>query len=175
MRRWNGWGDDSIRLALPETALALLEKRVGTPLPFADTPLETVMAAVPSGRLTKHPLIDASPQTRVRDFKRLTWAAENDWKWAALPIERRMLPQLAAPATIIGEVTPQAARECGISAGTPLVAAAADKACEVLGSGCTQTGTACLTMPSIAASIAGCMGAYARSMNPFARSRATPR
>lgn len=84
------------------------------------------------------------------DFKRLTWAAENDWKWAALPIERGMLPELAAPATIIGEVTPQAARESGIPAGTPLVAAAADKACEVLGSGCTQSGTACLSFGTTA-------------------------
>ncbi|TAM78364.1 FAD-binding oxidoreductase [bacterium] len=76
MRRWNGWGDDSIRLALPETALAFLEKRVGTPLRLADAPLETATASAPPGRLTEHPLIDTSPQTRLRHARGQSLA---DW------------------------------------------------------------------------------------------------
>ncbi|TAM61081.1 FAD-binding oxidoreductase [bacterium] len=66
MRRWNGWGDDSVRLALPETALALLGQRVGTPLPMCDAPLEHVIAGAQPARLPEHPLIDVSAETRVR-------------------------------------------------------------------------------------------------------------
>ncbi|TAM61250.1 carbohydrate kinase [bacterium] len=84
------------------------------------------------------------------DFKGLSWARAGDWRWAALPIEPEMLPELAAPATIIGAVTPQAAAASGIPSGTPLVAAASDKACEVLGSGCTRPGTACLSFGTTA-------------------------
>jgi sugar (pentulose or hexulose) kinase len=79
------------------------------------------------------------------DFKRLTWAASGDWKWQALRIEPEMLPTLAPPATILGIVCAQASRESGIPGGTPVVAAAADKACEVLGAGCTRPDIGCLS------------------------------
>ena len=46
-----------------------------------------------------------------------------------------MLPELVPPATVFGAVTAAAAADTGIPEGTPLVAAAADKACEVIGSG----------------------------------------
>jgi sugar (pentulose or hexulose) kinase len=79
------------------------------------------------------------------DFKHLRWAAKGNWKWQALRVLPDMLPALTAPATICGDVTARAARETGIACGTPVIAAAADKACEVLGSGCTQPSVACLS------------------------------
>jgi sugar (pentulose or hexulose) kinase len=69
------------------------------------------------------------------DYKRHRWASARDWKWQALPVEPRMLPELVAPAQPLGRITPAAAEATGIPAGLPLIAAAADKACEVLGSG----------------------------------------
>jgi sugar (pentulose or hexulose) kinase len=79
------------------------------------------------------------------DFKRLTWASRGDWKWQALRVEPKMLPALVPPATAIGTVSTQASRESGIPSGIPVVAAAADKACEVLGAGCTQPSIGCLS------------------------------
>lgn len=56
-----------------------------------------------------------------------------------------LLPALVAPSTVCGAVTARAAEECGVAAGTPVIAAAADKACEVLGAGCTDPAVACLS------------------------------
>jgi sugar (pentulose or hexulose) kinase len=79
------------------------------------------------------------------DYKNLAWSKKWDWKWQALPLEERLLPELIPPAGLLGEITPQAAEETGIPAGLPLIAAAADKACEVLGAGCLEPHVACLS------------------------------
>lgn len=79
------------------------------------------------------------------DYKRHRWAAGFDWKWQALAIEPRMLPDLVAPGERIGEISAQAAEATGIPAGTPLFAAAADKACEVIGAGCREPHIGCLS------------------------------
>jgi sugar (pentulose or hexulose) kinase len=79
------------------------------------------------------------------DFKKLGWAAKSDWKWKALRVTPQMLPELVPPGTTIGEITADAAEATGIAAGTPVVAGAADKACEILGAGCTDASTACLS------------------------------
>ena len=46
-----------------------------------------------------------------------------------------MLPALVKPGQILGYITKKAALESGLPAGLPVIAAAADKACEVLGTG----------------------------------------
>jgi sugar (pentulose or hexulose) kinase len=79
------------------------------------------------------------------DYKRLRWAAPRDWKWQALKIDREVLPDLVPPGEVLGEITAAAEEATGIPAGTPLVAAAADKACEVLGAGCLEPRVACLS------------------------------
>jgi len=70
------------------------------------------------------------------DFKHRRWASRRDWKWAMVPLERDMLPDLVPPGDRLGEITAAAAEATGIPAGLPLIAAAADKACESLGAGC---------------------------------------
>lgn len=72
------------------------------------------------------------------DYKKLRWASPRDWKWQALTIEASHLPDLIPPTELLGTITPEAAEATGIPAGLPLIAAAADKACEVLGSGCLE-------------------------------------
>jgi sugar (pentulose or hexulose) kinase len=84
------------------------------------------------------------------DYKALRWAGRFNWKWKAAPIEREKLPQLVMPTEILGEVTPSAAEETGIPARLPVVAAAGDKACEVLGAGCLDPHVACLSYGSAA-------------------------
>jgi sugar (pentulose or hexulose) kinase len=79
------------------------------------------------------------------DYKRLSWAKPSDWKWQALPVAPEMLPELRDPGEVLGEVTARAAEESGIPAGVPVVAGAADKACEVLGAGCLSPKLGCLS------------------------------
>ncbi len=79
------------------------------------------------------------------DYKGLRWAPSWDWKWQAVPMDPAVLPELVPPGGMLGEITPQAAEETGIPAGLPLIAAAADKACEVLGSGCLDPHIGCLS------------------------------
>jgi sugar (pentulose or hexulose) kinase len=79
------------------------------------------------------------------DYKRQRWAGKRDWKWQALAVEARMLPALVAPGTTIGVIDGAAALATGIPAGLPLLAAAADKACEVLGAGCQAPHIGCLS------------------------------
>ena len=69
------------------------------------------------------------------DYKRLAWSAPGDWKWTVAPIDPAMLPQLIPPGGRLGEISAAAAEATGIPAGLPLIAAAADQACEVLGAG----------------------------------------
>ena len=79
------------------------------------------------------------------DFKNLQWAKTGDWKWNAIPILPSMLPSLLAPGTIGGAIHDAASLETGIPRGTPVVMAAADKACEVLGAGCIVPTVAALS------------------------------
>ncbi len=79
------------------------------------------------------------------DFKKHAWAPARDWKWSALPVRREQLPDLVPPATQLGEITKEAAEATGLPEGLPVFAAAADKACEVLGAGCVSPETACLS------------------------------
>ena len=69
------------------------------------------------------------------DYKNLRWAAGWSWKWRVLPMDPSVLPELVAPGQALGEISALAAGETGIPAGLPLIATAADKACEVIGSG----------------------------------------
>ena len=79
------------------------------------------------------------------DYKGLRWAAPSDWKWQAVPMQPSLLPELSPPTTVLGEVTPEAGRATGLPVGLPLLAAAADKACEVIGSGCLEPHLGCLS------------------------------
>ena len=79
------------------------------------------------------------------DYKRLRWAGPWDWKWKLLPVRKEMLPELVPPAAEIGRITPRAAGETGLPAGLPVIAAAADKACEVIGAGCLEPHIGCLS------------------------------
>lgn len=79
------------------------------------------------------------------DYKRLKWAGRRDWKWQALPMDPALLPDLEPPGAVLGQITPQAAEATGIPVGLPVIAAAADKACEVIGSGCIEPHIGCLS------------------------------
>jgi sugar (pentulose or hexulose) kinase len=79
------------------------------------------------------------------DYKRLKWARSTDWKWQAVPMDAAILPELVPPAGVLGQITRAASEDTGIPEGLPLIAAAADKACEVIGAGCLSPHIACLS------------------------------
>ncbi len=79
------------------------------------------------------------------DYKRLKWASDWKWHWRCLPLTPKMLPDLVHPGEILGSICAKAAEQTGIPKGLPLVAAAADKACEVLGAGALAPSIGCLS------------------------------
>ena len=65
MRRWNGWGDETIDVPLGESALAFLSARIGAGTAPRDAAFDALCAALPAGRLPAHPLVDAGAATRL--------------------------------------------------------------------------------------------------------------
>ncbi len=84
------------------------------------------------------------------DLKKGAWAGRASPLWRLFPVERGKLPDLVPVATLLGRVTNRASRQTGIPAGLPVVAAANDKACEILGCGCLTPETACLSFGTMA-------------------------
>jgi sugar (pentulose or hexulose) kinase len=79
------------------------------------------------------------------DYKNLHWSKSWDWKWQAVIMDRAKQPELVPPAGALGTITPTAAKATGIPTGLKLIAAAADKATEVLGAGCLEPHIGCLS------------------------------
>ncbi|MBN2255180.1 MAG: FGGY-family carbohydrate kinase [Deltaproteobacteria bacterium] len=79
------------------------------------------------------------------DYKKLRWASDWNWKWDAVPVARDMLPELVSPGEPLGTISKKASDETGIPSGIPLIASAADKACEVIGSGSLEPSIGCLS------------------------------
>src|SRR5512143_102182 len=79
------------------------------------------------------------------DYKAQAWSKWWDWKWRAVPMELRILPDLVPAASPLGSICAEASSATGIPQGLPLIAAAADKATEVLGAGCLEPHIGCLS------------------------------
>ncbi|MDZ7265499.1 MAG: FGGY-family carbohydrate kinase [candidate division KSB1 bacterium] len=79
------------------------------------------------------------------DYKKMKWADRTHLNRRLFPIELEKLPQLMEPAKELGRISKLAAEATGIPAGTPVIAAAADKACEILGVGGVKPNIACLS------------------------------
>ncbi len=84
------------------------------------------------------------------DFKKLDWVGPRDWKWQAVCIRPEQLPRLVRPSESLGSLQDEAAQALGLPGGLPIIAAAADKACEVLGAGCLEPHQACLSFGTTA-------------------------
>jgi sugar (pentulose or hexulose) kinase len=79
------------------------------------------------------------------DYKKHKWAAESHRNFKMFPVDREKLPRLVKPSETLGYISKSASQMSGIPEGLPLIAAAADKACEVLGSGVISPDIACLS------------------------------
>jgi len=103
-------------------------------------------------RLTGHYIDSVGAQVGYIpfDYKRKTWCRDWDWKWQVAPLRRDQLPDLVHPAGLLGEISPEAAVATGLPVGLPLIAAAADKACEVIGLGGLEPNIGCLSFGTAA-------------------------
>jgi len=79
------------------------------------------------------------------DYKKQQWADKSHMNYKMFPVDREKLPDLVKPSEVLGYISREASGKSGIPAGLPLIAAAADKACEVLGSGVISPDVACLS------------------------------
>lgn len=66
MRRWNGWGDDTISTALPPRAVTYLAAAMGAAAPPDDATAAEALALVPPGRPLGHSLVKSDPVHRLR-------------------------------------------------------------------------------------------------------------
>jgi alkyldihydroxyacetonephosphate synthase len=88
MRRWNGWGDDTVTYPLRAGARRFLENAVGSGTPPSDASLDEVMAQVPTSRLPAHPLVQEGAASRVRHARGQSlpdWIALRSGHIAAFP------------------------------------------------------------------------------------------
>lgn len=76
MRRWNGWGDDTIDYKVPQVASEYLAKLIGHATPSKIISLREMMARVPGSRLPEHRLVCADMEQRVRHC---TGQSMSDW------------------------------------------------------------------------------------------------
>jgi alkyldihydroxyacetonephosphate synthase len=96
MRRWNGWGEQSITYELPDSAARFIAGLVGPGQPPRDADLAGVVAAVPPARLPAHPLVSQDAGTRAlhaRGQSLPDWIALRSGRVGAFP------DGVAAPAT----------------------------------------------------------------------------
>src|SRR5258708_24998493 len=66
MKRWNGWGEETITAPLSAAATAFLQHVVGIGTPPRDATLEEVAASLPASRLPVRPGISTDPMARIR-------------------------------------------------------------------------------------------------------------
>lgn len=66
MRRWNGWGDEAIEVALDGAALDFLRERLGAGIEPVDASLAQACAAIPGSRLPAHRLLRTEAEARLR-------------------------------------------------------------------------------------------------------------
>lgn len=88
MKRWNGWGSESVDYPLPDAAAAYLAELVGPGAPPQDATLADVVTAVPPTRLPHHPLVHTNAEMRLRHARGHSfpdWAALRSGRIGAYP------------------------------------------------------------------------------------------
>jgi alkyldihydroxyacetonephosphate synthase len=97
MKRWNGWGNTGTHYPLAESSLEYLRSRLGELPTLQDCSLEQALSLVPPAGLPTHPLVDTSPETRLRHARGQSlpdWVELNHGRIKAFP-EGVAFPQRA--------------------------------------------------------------------------------
>ena len=66
VKRWHGWGDETVHYPLPGRGLEFLRDRIGEGTPAADVSLEQLLHRVPQSHLPGHALVSQDPEVRMR-------------------------------------------------------------------------------------------------------------
>ena len=67
MKRWNGWGEETVEYPLHDDALAFLASRIGPGKAVHDASFDAACASLAESRLPAHALVDTRPATRLRN------------------------------------------------------------------------------------------------------------
>ncbi len=81
--------------------------------------------------------------TNLLDLRRRQWSAEI---LGLLDVAPELMPAAAESAEVTARIAPAAAAECGLTAGTPVVAGAGDQAAQSIGTGIVDEGVASVTI-----------------------------
>jgi xylulokinase len=81
--------------------------------------------------------------TCLLDVARGAWSAE---VLSALDLAPDLLPPVVGAAETVGRITPEAAAQTGLAAGTPVAGGGADNACAAVGAGIVQPGQALVSI-----------------------------
>lgn len=84
------------------------------------------------------------------DNKSRDWMKKNAMVRPVFPVEKEKLCDLVESGQIMGHITKYMSEESGLAEGLPVVAAATDKACEILGLGCHDEETAAIGLGTTA-------------------------
>ncbi len=120
---------------------------------------KTAMTAEVSGVLAHyltghwHTSISSADPMGLLDVAKYDWSDE---LLKAVSLRREQLPKLFTPGSVLGEVTPAAAKATGLLAGTPLVAGGGDGQCAGTGANIFTKGRAYLNLGT--ASVSGSYG-----------------
>ena len=90
-------------------------------------------------KMTGRTITDYSNASRTMLFD-ISAGKWSDTMLAALGIPDEKLPDPIRPGTLVGELTEEAARHCGLAEGTPVVAGGGDQQCAALGVGVVREG-----------------------------------
>lgn len=102
-----------------------------------------VPGAYVAGRLAGLRASDAFIDRTYLHFTNLSATAEARWSDELMDlfgVERRLLPRIVDPFDVIGEVTDDMSRRCGLPPGTPIAAGAGDQAAAALGAAIVEPG-----------------------------------
>ena len=91
------------------------------------------------------------------DVEHLKWSEELLERFG---VDGRKMPAIAEPWKLVGRITADAARECGLCEGTPVCAGAGDQAATSLGAG--------ITRPGLAFDVAGTASVFSRCTDVYA-------
>ena len=103
MRRWNGWGEESIVVELPDSARGFLAELVGQGARLPDASLEAALAKVPASRL------EADPRYSIDPRERLLQTLDDLTSGLADSRDLQLIPY-GGGTSVAGHINPQASR-----------------------------------------------------------------
>lgn len=98
-------------------------------------------------------MVDSKPSIIAHlpfDNKNRDWMKNNAFIRPIFPVEKEKLCDLVESGQVMGRITKRMSEDSGIPEGLPVIAAATDKACEILGLGCADESTAAIGLGTTA-------------------------